>query len=53
MRTFRLQSIRASQTEMRRDSRPAVPQKAAVIENFLEFGGSFFARWRMQHGKRK
>src|SRR6202040_227174 len=38
LRSSRLQSVRASHSQMRQRSRPAVPDKAAVVENLLKLG---------------
>ncbi len=39
LRGSRLQGIRASPSQTRQRSRPAVPDDAAVIENLLKLGG--------------
>ena len=43
LRVFRLQRIRTRHAQMRQRSRPAVPNDAAVVENFLELGISLHA----------
>src|SRR6516162_2780449 len=43
LRSSRLQSISACQTQMRKGSRPAVPDDAVVVENLLELSSGFFA----------
>src|SRR5579864_7834661 len=39
VKSFRLQSVRTSYSEMRQRSRPAVPHDAAVVEYLLKLGG--------------
>ena len=39
LRGSRLQGVGASHAQMRQGSRPAVPDDAAVVEDFLELGG--------------
>jgi hypothetical protein len=43
LRGFRLQRVGTSHSQMRQRSCPAVPDDAAVVKNFLKFGGGFLA----------
>jgi hypothetical protein len=43
LRSSRLQRVRSCHSKMRQCTRPAVPDDAAVVENFLELGCGFFA----------